>query len=83
MVIISPNNLNHKESSWDDMLEDLREGRYLKYIFQNKVCNKDEVRKLIFSKKIELKPSEIFYVEISRFKQIANGSCIRLKGKKK
>ena len=83
IFVLAPNNMNFKGLSSDDIFQDLRAGKYLKYIYQNKQYSKDEVKNMIKNKEIILKADQIFYLDINKFKKIVNGACLKLEGERK
>ena len=83
ILLLAPNNMKYPEDTTDrDILEELKLGRYLKYIYQNSIYNKTTVKNLIFEGKIDLEVDKIRYLNIEKFKHIVNGSYTRLEEKK-
>ena len=83
IIILAPNHMNFKDYNPDEIREELKKGRHLKYIHQNKKYMKDTVRNMILEKRIKLDSQDIYYMEINRFKNIKNGIFYKLDAKQK
>ena len=60
------------------MIEELKQGRYLKFIYHNIKCQATDVKRRIFSGEIDIHASDIQYWELNKFKLAINGAYSKL-----
>ena len=82
VVAIAPNVMNFAKLTKEEVLDEIKSGRYLKYIFENYGFSQDTVRKMTFSKQIVIEAKDIYHVSVERFEGIRTGTHMKLGGKK-
>ena len=83
LVILAPNNMNYSDASREEIYQEMRAGKHLKYIYQNKHYKIEEVRTMLRDREIDVSTDMIFYIDINKFRKITNGICMRLDGDRK
>ena len=83
MVAIAANNMNFTELTSYEVLDEIRHGRYIKYVYENYGYAPETVKKMLMNKEIQIEAKDIYYVDILKFKEIKTGTQMKLKGTKK